>query len=281
MVFLCETKCGHRRIELMKQRLGLFGLCVPAVGRSGGLTLFWKQDVVVNLRSFSNFHIDVDVFTSDNMVGWRFTGFYGAAEPSHRKAGWDTLQLLSRQSDAPWVCIGDFNEILFQHEKTGVSRPVWQISDFRQALNFSELSDLGYSGPKFTWCNRRKHPETVRARLDRAVANQAWIDRFPRYTVNHIGTCQSDHKMVIVDMKPRGSQQRRRRNTQFRFDARWLQSAGCKGTIEETWGARVDGDAHQILWKKIQRCRIGLLQWKRTEFDGPQQNRRLLEERYN
>ncbi|KAL0416341.1 UNVERIFIED_CONTAM: putative mitochondrial protein [Sesamum latifolium] len=37
-------------------------------------------------------------------------------------------------------------------------------------------------------------------------------------------------------MKPQGSQQRRRRNTQFHFDARWLQSAGCQVAIEEAWG---------------------------------------------
>ncbi|KAL0449729.1 UNVERIFIED_CONTAM: hypothetical protein Slati_1529300 [Sesamum latifolium] len=279
MMFLSETKCGHRRFELVKQKLGLFGVCVPARGNSGGLALLWQQDVRVQLRSFSCFHIDVEVLSAENIAGWRCTGFYGAAEASQRKVGWDTLTRLSRQSDAPWLCIGDFNEILFQHEKTGAIRPAWQISDFRQALNDSDLSDLGYSGSKFTWCNRRQHPDTVRARLDRAVANPAWLDRFSRYTVTHIAACQSDHKMVILEMVQQGVQTRRRRTAQFRFDARWLESDDCKRVIEEAWGGEADGDAHLVLWKKIQQCRIGLLRWKRLEFDPPQHEVRKLEER--
>ncbi|KAL0453719.1 UNVERIFIED_CONTAM: putative mitochondrial protein [Sesamum latifolium] len=200
MVFLCETKCGHRQVELLKQRFGLFGLSVLAIGKSGGLALLWQQNVIVQLRSFSRFHIDVDVFTSDSAVGWRLTGFYGAAEASHKKIGWDTLRTLSRQSDAPWIGIGDFNEILFHHEKT--------------------------------------------------------------------------------DMTPQEIRQRDRPKAQFRFDARWLQSAGCKGVIEQTWADRVEGDAHLVLWKKIQKCRVGLLQWKRTEFGRSHQDIRKLEERW-
>ncbi|KAL0409763.1 UNVERIFIED_CONTAM: putative mitochondrial protein [Sesamum radiatum] len=280
VVFLSETKCGHHRFESVKQQLGLFGVCVPAIGRSGGLALLWQQEVNIQLRLFSRFHIDVEVLSYDNIAGWRCTGFYGAAEASHRKVGWDILKRLSRQSDAPWMCIGDFNEILFQYEKTGASRPAWQILDFRQTLSFCDFSDLGYWGQKFTWCNNRQHPETVRARLDRAVANPAWVDRFPRHSVTHTASCQSDHKMVILDMKQQSGTQRRRRTPQFCFDARWLQSEDCKRVIEVAWGKVVDGDSHLILWKKIQQCRIELLRWKCVEFDRPQQDIRQLEERY-
>ncbi|KAL0336263.1 UNVERIFIED_CONTAM: hypothetical protein Sradi_4838200 [Sesamum radiatum] len=42
----------------------------------------------------------------------------------------------------------------------------------------------------------------------------------------------------------------------------------------------VDGDAHIRLWKKIQDCRVGLLQWNRVEFEQPRREIKQLEERY-
>ncbi|KAL0451591.1 UNVERIFIED_CONTAM: putative mitochondrial protein, partial [Sesamum latifolium] len=123
----------------------------------------------------------------------------------------------------------------------------------------------------------RQHPKTVRARLDREVANSAWVDRFLRYTVTHIAAYQSDHKMVILDMMQQRVLQRCRRTAQFYFDARWLQSEDCKKVIEAAWGNEVNGDAHLILWKKIQQYRIELLRWKRLEFDQPQQQIQLEE----
>ncbi|KAL0453810.1 UNVERIFIED_CONTAM: hypothetical protein Slati_1359100 [Sesamum latifolium] len=74
VVFLSETKCGYRRVEMLKQRFDLFGICVPSKGRSWGLALLWKKDVVVQLRSFSRFHVDVEVMPSDMGSGGGLQG---------------------------------------------------------------------------------------------------------------------------------------------------------------------------------------------------------------
>lgn len=53
------------------------GIDVGAFGIRGGLSLGWKGNTLVQLKSFSFFHIDVEVH--DNECGdiWRLTGFYG------------------------------------------------------------------------------------------------------------------------------------------------------------------------------------------------------------
>lgn len=54
-------------------------------------------------------------------------------------------------SSLPWVCVGDFNEILLQSEKEGgPARPMGQIMAFREALADCSLLDLGYSGNPYT-----------------------------------------------------------------------------------------------------------------------------------
>ena len=54
----------------------------------------------------------------------------------------------------PWLCCGDFNEILFNHEKEGgPPRAERCMEKFRQALEDCELQDLGFVGDAFTWKN--------------------------------------------------------------------------------------------------------------------------------
>lgn len=59
LVFLVETKVKHKRMEKIKFSLGFSnGLIVPSRGRSGGLALFWSTDVNLEIKSYSQYHID-------------------------------------------------------------------------------------------------------------------------------------------------------------------------------------------------------------------------------
>ncbi|KAL0439453.1 UNVERIFIED_CONTAM: hypothetical protein Slati_2428300 [Sesamum latifolium] len=175
-VFLSETKCYARRVDKLR---GRFGVGVDAVGKSGGLYLFWHQQCTVQLQSFSPSHIDVTVLNSYG-DDWRFTGLYGQPEAAKRKDTWDLLQKLSRKSMRLWLVAGDFNEILHQKEKSGMHRrPQWEINDFRRCLNVCNLADIENDATQFTWCNHREEPLTVRAKLDKAVASEAWATLFP------------------------------------------------------------------------------------------------------
>jgi hypothetical protein len=76
-------------------------LGINCVGLSGGLALMWTSDVVVDLKSYSKYHIDVWVKESDQGQQWRFTGFYGDPSRSRRKESWRMLRFLRNQFDLP------------------------------------------------------------------------------------------------------------------------------------------------------------------------------------
>jgi hypothetical protein len=50
---------------------------------------------------------------------WRFTGIYGEPTTEKRENTWKLLRILNQQLNLPWLCTGDFNEILYSHEKKG------------------------------------------------------------------------------------------------------------------------------------------------------------------
>ena len=69
------------------------------------------------------------------------------------------------------MVLGDFNEILPTEEKLGgLDRPEQQMQNYRDALDFCRLKDLGFHGFPFTWCNRRPSNQNVWIRLDKGVA---------------------------------------------------------------------------------------------------------------
>jgi hypothetical protein len=67
---------------------------------------------------------------------------------------WEFLRFMRTQWDGPWICCGDFNEVLSQDEHLGPrDRTEAHISAFQECLQDRQLRDLGYEGPKYTWSN--------------------------------------------------------------------------------------------------------------------------------
>lgn len=99
------------------------------------------------------------------------------------------------------MCVGDFNEIVEDAEKFGgLKKPRWQMQDFQNSIVNRLLFDLGFSGPKYTWCNKREGPDFMHERLDRALANSEWIDLFPDRSVEVLAGCNSDHMPIFLKL---------------------------------------------------------------------------------
>jgi hypothetical protein len=107
------------------------------------------------MRSVSRNHIDVEIKEGDN-VEWTFTGVYGEAKAEQKHRTWTLLHdLHAQQTDdsMAWLCAGDYNEILYQHEKEGVKRAQACLDPFKNAIEVCGLYDLGFIGDVFTWRN--------------------------------------------------------------------------------------------------------------------------------
>ena len=78
----------------------------------------WKDDFMLDVLTSSNNHID-GVMDQGMDDAWRFIGFYGDPETTSRENSWNLLRDLSQRLALPWVCVGDFNEILRLEEKQG------------------------------------------------------------------------------------------------------------------------------------------------------------------
>ncbi|KAA3477308.1 reverse transcriptase [Gossypium australe] len=234
IVFLMETKLNQKRVERVRKSCGFSGgIDIEAEGSRGGLCLAWKDGVVVTLRSFSKWHIDVLLWEGRIRKEWRFTGFYGSPYSQDRSSVWSLLKFLSQGNNYPWLVAGDFNEILYFFEKIGgIPRDQKRMEAFRDTLEDCQLTDIGYSGVRYIW-ERGNLPETnIRERLDRGVANEEWLLLFPRGNIQHLTFSSSDHCPILLNTDIPTFLTGHR---SFRFEAWWTIEDSFEGMIRKFW----------------------------------------------
>ncbi|XP_074274052.1 uncharacterized protein LOC141597484 [Silene latifolia] len=195
IVFLCETKLCGREMRRARERLeGYFGMEVDSMGRSGGLAMLWKRDIDCVFMSSSVHHMDFTV--RHDGKEWRLTGFYGWPAVSDRHLSWELLRLLKEESNLPWVCMGDYNEILFSTEMKGGSRPQRQMNNFRAAVDDCQLRDVPWVGYNFSFDNGQAGEANRQCMLDRALCSYSWLDLFPYARLHYLDREWSDHAPI-------------------------------------------------------------------------------------
>ncbi|KAH6762363.1 hypothetical protein C2S52_019796 [Perilla frutescens var. hirtella] len=212
LVFLMETKLQKDELKTWIRDFYFDDFFVvdcekDGGGRKGGLALLWTSEWTVHVLSSSSHHINADI---DN---WRFSGVYGWAENNLTHLTWDLLRDLCKEGSKSWLCAGDFNEILYHHEKSGgVVREEVRIVNFRMALQDCALEDIGYSGFNYTWSNNHEGSKNILERLDRFLATDDWMEKFPLVKVEHLVRVVSDHSLIhLFEIRNKRSQGRKKR----------------------------------------------------------------------
>ena len=129
--------------------------------------------------------------------------------------------MLNSKPHLPWLCMGDFNEILFTDEKRGGRVCLYgQMQAFRDVLDTCGFVDLGFTGLEFMWQGNR-HGHVVWERLDRGVANYDWMAKFPAASIRHLYCHASDHRPILLMFDSNGESMRWKWKP-FRFEEMWL-----------------------------------------------------------
>ncbi|GMJ06056.1 hypothetical protein HRI_004274800 [Hibiscus trionum] len=162
------------------------------------------------------------------------------------------------------------------------------MSSFRAALEDCNLEDIGYKGQWFTWEWGRLSSNNIRERLDRGVANPAWLALFPDYQLEHLVHSFSDHCPLLLTTSQANNM--RKRNHHFRFEAAWLLEDSCENEVINLWRNATGTIPERLkfvssgldLWfnrvKKEKRINVTALKQRLKELNDYQPNDEILEE---
>ena len=186
-------------------------------------------------------------------------------DTNEREEAWNMLQMLHSKPHLPWVCIGDFNEILLSEEKRGGrARPHRQMQAFWDVLDTCSFLDLGFIGPEFTW-HGNGHGHVIWERLDRGVANYDWMARFPTATIRHLHCVALDHRPILLVFDPNG-EATRWKHKPFRFEEMWLAEKECGATVKRAWEIQPNGNHMYQVVTKIKKCKKLLKSWSKEHL---------------
>lgn len=93
-------------------------MVVKAQRRSKGLSILWRSQDEVKIKSYFKNHIDCEVSFECTIV-FRLTSIYGELIRSLRKNYWDMIMTLHGEGVGPWCLIVDYNNVLCQSKKWG------------------------------------------------------------------------------------------------------------------------------------------------------------------
>ncbi|KAJ1270996.1 hypothetical protein BS78_06G095000 [Paspalum vaginatum] len=272
LLFLSETKMRDSKVRKFMRSLGFSGcFAVSSEGRSGGLALFWVQECTVSLKHYSPNIMDVIIGSEASHI-WRASFVYGEPRTELRHNFWVLLCFVRSQWSGPWLCAEDFNEVLSsdEHFSRG-ERGEQQMRFFRECLEDCELTDLGFSGPKYTWSNRHEGNDNVKVRLDRAVANGHFTQLFDESYLENIITATSDYYAILVTIN--GKLCHKEKNffdSTFKYEAMWARAADYNDFVEKKWTEGFDD---------LGRMPTSLKQWNTRTFGSVRKEIKKLEQR--
>ncbi|XP_074300693.1 uncharacterized protein LOC141631995 [Silene latifolia] len=203
LVFLQETKCSLANSVCKTSSLNLPNSCgTNSAGLSGGLILLWDDRSDVVPLVVDHHFILCKIVDHNLSYVWYALFMYGESCSELKASFWKEMkQLCSAYS--PLCMIGDFNQIEQYSDKIGGSSSITGWNAFVDWRINSPLCELPFSGPRFTWANKRESSSLILERLDRGYATQDWLLKYPEAHIQNLFIFLSDHAPFILDFSAR------------------------------------------------------------------------------
>ena len=206
-------------------------------------------------------------------LSWIFYAVYASPRNAERHILWENLIKVADLHNKPWVIAGDFNEPLLDEDKFR-ERPIsiYKSLLFKDCLDKCNMVDLGFSGPRYTWTNRRELNNLIQERIDRFFMNPSWCLLYPEARVSHLTRCHSDHCPVLLETVPR---QTNFLNRPFRFQSFWLSDPSFPQVVTKAWNRDENLSTSIVSFTK------DAMIWNKNQFGNIFEKKRRLMARLN
>ncbi|XP_010667065.1 uncharacterized protein LOC104884164 [Beta vulgaris subsp. vulgaris] len=132
-------------------------------------------------------------------------------------------------------------------------------NDVRQYIHKTVVGVVGLleaksSGNYFTWNNKQQGNSRVFSKLDRMLANQAWMNIFTSAEVSFHNEGEFDHSLALLTIYPMDFGGKK----PFKYFTMWKTSAKFKDIVRNAWSLDIQRTKMFKLMKKLKVNKDGL-----------------------
>jgi len=113
-------------------------------------------------------------------------------------------------------------------------------------------------GYPYTWFKSLGTPRAVEEKLDRVLANEAWMQLFPHVRLENLAAPSSDHFPILLDKTPVVRPTRVKRT--FKFENAWRIEDGVNEVVKDSWQSSCGSDVIH----KLSVCAEDLSHWSKN-----------------
>ena len=227
---------------------------------NGRIMIIWKESMVkLEIIETTDQVIHCLITCKSSSVSFFISFVYAFNSIVGRRPLWDNLRRFSSSIEAPWILLGDFNNVLNCDEKTnGLPVTMYEMKDFKECCYDIGLSDLRSSGTFFTWSNN-----SVWCKLDRAMVNDRWTQEgFSAHAIFDLPGKHSDHSPCTVTLLGEND----RGPTPFKFFNMWANHDSFLELVSAAWRTRTEGTTMYKLCKRLKTLKRSLKILNRQQF---------------
>lgn len=154
---------------------------------------------------------------------------------------WDHISsFVNYNLGKPIFCLGDLNDILCDMDTTSINVNRNRMRAFNTSIKQCGLFDLGYSGPAYTWTNKRFFSTPIFERLDRCLANAEWCALYPNTNVFNLPIMLRDHAPILVSTESKFQKPR----LTFKFENWWTFEDDFQSVAKNAWSSTMNKSFH-------------------------------------
>ncbi|KAH0693550.1 hypothetical protein KY285_020647 [Solanum tuberosum] len=240
---------------------------------SSKIWIMWNDDWLGEVVRDNLQHLTMQF--NKNNVEILFTVVHTRCDAREKLELWEELEVVAQEMSLPWLVGGDFIVIRIEEEKEGgVDFTHLEAVDFNQCINNCALTELRYSGSKYTWLNGRIERACIFKRLDKVLCNQEFLNILPLSEVLHLMRQGSSHAPLHVLC---GSEEEITVRP-FKFLNFWTKHPNFKKIIEENWKVEFEGCPFIKFQSKIKKIKGVLAKWSKVTFGDVFQSIATLED---
>ncbi|XP_074266989.1 uncharacterized protein LOC141590287 [Silene latifolia] len=227
-----ETKCSKSLVDPLFRSFGYsFSYSIDAVDTRGGLWMGFKVQLVFDVVHVCQNFILVKVNECNGRL-WYLCLFYDEPSTAKRVDVWEYAYQWLYNLEAPFLIMGDFNQVEYTWDKQSNStNRIDGLDIFCDWKSSLRLMDISFKGPKFTWCNNREGDHIVFERLDKAYGSSDWRSIYPDSGIIHYPIQISDYAPIVFDSNPVENKERK----PYKMDAWNLEHSECMEWMLGIW----------------------------------------------